>query len=1215
MLPAIIQLCIFAIVLCVAAEPFRRSSHASIQKFSKDLAAAKRPTYNSLWGKGRERTPLVPHSVPGPSTAGQDVRLLDIVLAASVDGHFHALNRTTGELIWSMADDLAYVQSPRDPNTESAPQMATQSPLYNLVRSDHRSLADSDQVEEEEETYVIEPQTGEVFVLHPDDAPVERLGYSVPQLVELSPFKPPGDDERIFYGKKTTSLISIDLLTGRILGVYGERCAWDDNDAMEDTPVDVNAMLDDLDGTQELPQKQRPIEVIIGRTDYHVSIHVKDRGVVQNLDFTKYGPNNVHRAIQAAWTRSPDGTYFQPSPDGKLYSFAKGGLLSYVPTYPLMYAHSAPVVVHVQLTPTSDSVAVFDAVYLPTRRDPILLLQPTPKLSDLSSSRSADMDIPDVTYIGRIDDSLFALGHTSYPLVLFAQVGKKQLPRIDDGGKTPHSYSPPDPSSSVERCYDLDCLTGTKWSQSAGRSGLNRLLEEDHVLAIGGSAGVEDPPEDYTPDIPDPPRTRAQPQKQQTLEPRPTRTTNSTSHARPVIEDKTPQATPSPRSGIRGIAREWLAAWASMGGVVLSTVMFGLGLGVRRGKLSVAAILFKLLGIRNDKVSVESEPEPEPVVEEEEDETPPPVPPKPYSISRITQNPYLMTTDSRPGVPSKDSPATPPRKRIRPRMRGGIPSSASVPANPAGQLAAFKSAGDIRAEGVVEESESNVENQKPEPENTETEVEGPVEEANTPGKKRVRRGRRGKARGKGASTGDANRTGPETEGIMSEGSESFVRVEKTISPPKSSLQVSEEVLGYGSHGTVVYKGRFQGRSVAVKRLLHDFVTLASREVALLQESDDHPNVIRYYYEEHRENFLYIALELCPCSLSDLVERPQMFPDVVGSFDPKRALSQVTAGLRHLHALKIVHRDIKPQNILVSARGAMLISDFGLCRKLEVDQTSFMPTAHGGAAGTAGWRAPEILRGEVNLDQATLDVSNGGIGPNSGSGSGSSNAASGTRLTRSVDVFALGCLFFYVLSGGDHAYGDRFERDVNILRDEKRLGWLERLGEEGFEAIGLIENMLSPDPKKRPDTTKCLIHPFFWTPGRRLTFLQDASDRFEIMERDPREPGLVALETGAAEIIGNDWQRRLDKMFIDNLGKFRKYDVTSVQDLLRALRNKKNHYQDLPDNVKRHLGPLPQGFLSYFTRRFPKLFLHVYCVVEDSPLKVEPMFRSYFTLEE
>jgi len=58
-----------------------------------------------------------------------------------------------------------------------------------------------------------------------------------------------------------------------------------------------------------------------------------------------------------------------------------------------------------------------------------------------------------------------------------------------------------------------------------------------------------------------------------------------------------------------------------------------------------------------------------------------------------------------------------------------------------------------------------------------------------------------------------------------------------------------------------------------------------------------------------------------------------------------------------------------------------------------------------------------------------------------------------------------------------------------------------------------------------------------------------------MCRDPRDQNLVILETNAHEIVGNDWHSRLDKVFIENLGKFRKYDGKSVQDLLRALRNK------------------------------------------------------------
>lgn len=90
---------------------------------------------------------------------------------------------------------------------------------------------------------------------------------------------------------------------------------------------------------------------------------------------------------------------------------------------------------------------------------------------------------------------------------------------------------------------------------------------------------------------------------------------------------------------------------------------------------------------------------------------------------------------------------------------------------------------------------------------------------------------------------------------------------------------------------------------------------------------------------------------------------------------------------------------------------------------------------------------------------------------------------------------------------------------------------------------------------RPDTSTCLLHPYFWDPSKRLNFLQEASDRFEIMCRDPRDPLLVELEKGAMGVVGNDWNARLDKWFIENLGKYRKYDRRSVQDLMRALRNK------------------------------------------------------------
>jgi len=58
-----------------------------------------------------------------------------------------------------------------------------------------------------------------------------------------------------------------------------------------------------------------------------------------------------------------------------------------------------------------------------------------------------------------------------------------------------------------------------------------------------------------------------------------------------------------------------------------------------------------------------------------------------------------------------------------------------------------------------------------------------------------------------------------------------------------------------------------------------------------------------------------------------------------------------------------------------------------------------------------------------------------------------------------------------------------------------------------------------------------------------------------MSRDPRDAHLVILENNAMDVVGPDWPARLDKIFVENLGKFRKYDGRSVQDLLRALRNK------------------------------------------------------------
>jgi serine/threonine-protein kinase/endoribonuclease IRE1 len=256
-------------------------------------------------------------------------------------------------------------------------------------------------------------------------------------------------------------------------------------------------------------------------------------------------------------------------------------------------------------------------------------------------------------------------------------------------------------------------------------------------------------------------------------------------------------------------------------------------------------------------------------------------------------------------------------------------------------------------------------------------------------------------------------------------------------------------------------------------MLKQLITVATHEVALLQETDEHANVIRYFCKEQRDNFLYIALELCPRSLADLVERPAACePDLVAALNPKQALRQITSGLAHLHRLKIVHRDIKPPNILVAQRRApdgglrMLISDFGLCKRLDGDASSFHQSVTYDAAGSIGWRAPEVLRGDVDpndvVDTKSSDDSSS-LSPSIVVGPPRPLAK---RLTRSLDIFSLGCVAYYLLSSGEHPFGGRYERESNILKANYALDKLDGLGEEAIEAQSMIASMIAGTPADR-----------------------------------------------------------------------------------------------------------------------------------------------------
>lgn len=432
-----------------------------------------------------------------------------------------------------------------------------------------------------------------------------------------------------------------------------------------------------------------------------------------------------------------------------------------------------------------------------------------------------------------------------------------------------------------------------------------------------------------------------------------------------------------------------------------------------------------------------------------------------------------------------------------------------------------------------------------------------------------------------------------------------------------TLTVSEKVLGYGSSGTVVLQGKFQGRPVAVKRILLDFCDIASQEIKLLTESDDHPNVVRYYCSETTEKFLYIALELCTSTLEELIEVKKNSDEIIRmkkEIDVIDVLRQIASGVAHLHSLKIIHRDIKPQNILVSTSKKfvagqktedgnvrILLSDFGLCKQLGVNESS-MRTYGNNAGGTSGWRAPELLEDSTrkfleNLteekDQDSADSSTASF----------YDLATKQRLTRSIDIFSMGCVFYYVLSDGEHPFGSRYLREANIIRGTYDLSGLRKTLKNRslvVEADNMICAMIEKDPLKRPTALMVLNHPFFWSGAKKLEFLLKVSDRFEVERRDPPSPLLLRLEAKSSEVIVNgDWTTKFDKEFMENLGKYRKYSGSKLMDLLRALRNKYHHFMDLPEDLAAVMGPIPDGFYDYFTRRFPNLLMVVFLLVEDT----------------
>ncbi|XP_034311681.1 cyclin-dependent kinase 1-like [Crassostrea angulata] len=280
-----------------------------------------------------------------------------------------------------------------------------------------------------------------------------------------------------------------------------------------------------------------------------------------------------------------------------------------------------------------------------------------------------------------------------------------------------------------------------------------------------------------------------------------------------------------------------------------------------------------------------------------------------------------------------------------------------------------------------------------------------------------------------------------------------------------------EKIGEGTYG-VVYKGRNKksGRLVALKKIRLEseeegVPSTAIREISLLKELQ-HPNIVCLEDVLMQENKLYLVFEFLSMDLKrymDTIPNGQFMDKML----VKSYLYQIMQSILFCHQRRVLHRDLKPQNLLIDNKGVIKLADFGLARAFGIPVRVYTHEVV-----TLWYRAPEILLGSQ-------------------------------RYSTPVDIWSVGCIFAEMMTKRPLFHGDseidqlfRIFRTLTTPTDETWPGvtslpdykptfpnWktnqlasaVQRLDNTGLD---LLQQMLIYDPANRISAKKALNHIYF-----------------------------------------------------------------------------------------------------------------------------------------